>query len=130
MERPELSLSFMLQLNEGHFPSAGGMVCGIQIGLVEAVGSVNHDFEGPRVTETFHPSFIHTASWHCYSAFSCDRITPHIGSNGCFMFDHCTNVRSVLSVAGSRAELADHVLSAKVPVGTLGTATVQGLQRY
>ena len=29
MERPKLSLSFMLQLNEGHFLSTGGMVCGI-----------------------------------------------------------------------------------------------------
>ena len=28
MERLELSLSFMLQLNEGHSRSAGGMKCG------------------------------------------------------------------------------------------------------
>ena len=40
------------------------------------------------------------------------------------MFDHYTIVRSRHSVAGSRAELAGHVSSAQVPVGTMVTATV------
>ena len=46
----------MLQSNEGHFLSATGMMCGNQIRLVEAVGSVDLTCEGARVTETFHPS--------------------------------------------------------------------------
>ena len=97
MERPELSLSFMLQLNEGHFLSAGGMVCGNQVELVEAVGSV------------IHPSSIDTVSWHCCSAFQCGLITPPLRSKGCLMFDHCKNVRSMNRRVGSRAELAGHV---------------------
>lgn len=104
----------MLQSNEGLLLSTSGMVYGNQIRLVEAVGSVTH------------PSFVHTASWHCSSAIQCGLITPLIRSKGCLCFDHCTNVRSMYSVAGSPAELAGHVFSAHVPAGTLGTATVLG----
>ena len=104
--------------------SAGGVVCGNEIVLVQAVGSFTPKLAELRAVETFHPSSIHTASWHDHSAFHGGRITPPIGSNGCFMFDHCTNVRFMYNVAGSRA---DHVLSARLPVGALGTATVQRL---
>ena len=48
----------MLQFNEGHFLSVGEVVCGSQIGLAQAVGSVIHKFEGPRVAATFHRSCV------------------------------------------------------------------------
>ena len=109
----------MLQFNEGHFPSAAGMVCGNQTGLVEAVGSVDLNCEGARVAETFHPLSRHTASWHCCAAFQRGPITPLLWSKGCLIFDHYTNVRSMYSMAGSPAGLAGHVLAAQVPVGLL-----------
>ena len=57
----------MLQLNERHFLSAAGKVCGNQIGLVEAVGSVDLNCEGARVAETFHPS----SPTYCQLALLC-----------------------------------------------------------
>ena len=58
VERLGLSLSSILQFNEGHFLSVGGVVCSSQIRLAQAVGSVIHKFEGPRVAATFHCSCI------------------------------------------------------------------------
>ena len=53
VEKLGLSLSFMLQFKEGHFLSAGEVVCGSQVVLVQAVGSIITQFESPRIIKTF-----------------------------------------------------------------------------
>lgn len=84
--------------------------------------------EGPRVAGAFHRSYVLPADT-APQPFSVAELRHLYGAlvASCSMF---TNVRSVLSIAGSCAELAGHVSSAQVLVGTLGRAMVLGLQRY
>lgn len=94
--------------------------------LVGWCGALKLD-ESPRVAKTFHRSHILPADT-ASQPFSEAELRHLYGAlvASCLMF---TNIRSVLSVASSCAELASHVSLAQVFVGTLRTAMVSGLQR-